>query len=226
MDPKPLSFALLDETVSRYADETASGERTGKWERWSMMAGFAAGGVGFVLAKILAGRPALVLVSTALAMELIGLGVWLAFMIRREWRDLQKPHAQYARELDQSYATYRVLASALGTFPQVELQRLLRYLKARRNSLAYSTGLLSGNLERLGLLPLLAMLYVQFKGWRFGDWTSLWGSVHLVGGLLLWAIFLAYLVSWWLVRLRLRLDVYQAFLEEALEEGVPVSPSK
>lgn len=152
-------------------------------------------------------------------MEVIGLGVWLVLRMRRELRDFKMPHAQYARELDESYTSYRELACELNVFPRVELQRLLRYLKARRNSLAYNTGLLSGNVERLGLLPVLAMLYVQFKDWTFGDWTSLWSSVHLVGGSLLWAIFLVYLGSWWLVRLRMRLDVYQAFLEEALEEG-------
>ncbi len=219
MDATPLSFALLDEKVSRYVGATTSDERAGKWERWSMVAGFASGGAGFLLTKMVMGRPALVLLSIALVMELIGLGVWLVLRMRREWRDFKMPHAQYARELDQSYTSYRELALELNAFPQVELQRLLRYLKARRNSLAYSTGLLSGNLDRLGLLPVLAMLYVQFKDWTFGDWTSLWSSVHLVGGSLLWAIFLVYLGSWWLVRLRMRLDVYQAFLEEALEEA-------
>lgn len=229
MDATPLSFALLDEKVSRYVEATTSDERAGKWERWSMVAGFASGGAGFLLTKIVTGRPALVLLNIALVMELIGLGLWLVLRIRREWRDFKMPHAQYARELDQSYTSYRELACELNAYPQVELRRLLRYLKARRNSLAYSTGLLSGNVERLGLLPVLAMLYVQFKDWKFGDWTSLWSSVHFVGGLLLWAIFLAYLASWWLVRLKMRLDVYQAFLEEALEEcaahGQAVAPA-
>ena len=219
MDATPLSFALLDEKVSRYVEATTSDERAGKWERWSMVAGFASGGAGFLLTKIVTGRQALVLLSIALVMELIGLGVWLVLSMRREWRDFKMPHAQYARELDESYTSYRELACELNLFPQVELQRLLRYLKARRNSLAYGTGLLSGNVERLGLLPVLAMLYVQFKDWTFGDWTSLWSGVHLVGGSLLWALVLVYLGSWWLVRLRMRLDVYQAFLEEALEEA-------
>lgn len=150
--------------------------------------------------------------------ELIGIGLWLALMIRREWRDFRKPHAQYACELDQSYTAYCALASSLSAFPEPELRRLLRYLKVRQDSLVYRTGLLGGSLERLGLLPVLGMLYVQFKDWTFGDWASLWSSVHLVGGVLLWAIFLAYLASWRLVRLRMRLDVYRAFLEESLEE--------
>jgi len=219
MDATPLSFALLDEKVSRYVEATTSEERAGKWERWSMVVGFASGGVGFLLTKILTGRPALVLLSIALVMELIGLGIWLVLSMRREWRDFKMAHAQYARELDESYTSYRELACELNAYPQVELQRVLRYLKTRRNSLAYRTGLISGNLDRLGLLPALAMLYVQFRDWTFGDWTSLWSSVHLVGGSLLWAIFLVYLGSWSLVRLRMRLDVYQAFLEEALEEA-------
>ncbi len=75
-------------------------------------------------------------------------------------------------------------------------------------------GLFIGSLQRLGILSLLAILYVQFKDWRFGDWQA-FGQVHMVGGLLLWALFLAYLIAWWLVGLGARWDAYEALLIEA-----------
>jgi hypothetical protein len=71
--------------------------------------------------------------------------------------------------------------------------------------------------NRLGILPLLAILYLQLKDWRFGDWQAL-AQVHVVGGLLLWALFLAYLLSWWLVGLSTRWDAYEALLIEAAHE--------
>ena len=61
---------------------------------------------------------------------------------------------------------------------------------------------------------MLAILYVQFKDWRFGDWQAI-GQVHMLGGLLLYALFLAYLLSWWLVGMGTRWDAYEALLIEA-----------
>lgn len=219
MDTKALSFALLDEKVSQYIKDTDTEERPGKLERWSMAVGWIAGGVGLISAKALSGRLALVLAASALVVELIGLGIGVVCMIRREWRSFRLPHAQFSRELDQAYTFYRELVTSLSKFPRAELQRHLRYLKARKATLVYRTGLFTGSMERLGVLPILVVLYVQFKDWEFGNWASLWANVHLVGGLLLWALLLAYMGSWWLIRLRSRLDVYEVLLDEALEEG-------
>jgi hypothetical protein len=139
-------------------------------------------------------------------------------MVRREWRSLRQPHAEFALELDRTYKHYHRLVACLREYPHTELKRHHRYIKRRVASLAYNTGLFSGSMERLGIVPVLGVLYLQFKDWKFGDWTSLWGSVHIVGGLLLWALLLAYLASWWLIRLRSRLEAYEALLTEALEE--------
>jgi hypothetical protein len=218
MDPNPLTFALLDERVSQYIKETSADDRPGRLERWSMVVGWTAAGLGLVLAKTLNGKLAVVLVFAALAIELLGLGVGLICMIRREWRSFRQPHAQFSSELDQAYTFYRGLASSLSGYACSELNRRLRYLQTRKASLEYRTGLFSGSMERLGVLPILAALYVQFRDWEFGDWTSLWQNVHLVGGLLLWSLFLGYMVSWWLIRLRSRLGAYEALLIEALEE--------
>lgn len=218
MDTTPVSFALLDEKVSQYIKETTGDDRPGRLERWSMAVGWAAGGLGLVLSKACSGKPALVLASTALAVELIGLGIGLACMIRREWHSFRRPHTQFSKELDEAYTFYRGLAGSLSVYGHSELQPRLRYLRTRKASLEYRTGLFSGSMERLGVLPILAVLYVQFKDWKLGDWTSLWSSVHLVGGLLLWSLFLAYMASWWLIRLRSRLDAYEALLVEVLEQ--------
>ncbi|UGB44641.1 hypothetical protein LQ772_11640 [Frateuria edaphi] len=219
MNAESISFSLLHEKVSQYAKETeAPDDRPGPVERWAFVTGCAAGGVGLVLAKALSGNLAVRLSTVALILELTGLATSLFCMFRREWRGFQRPHEEFSRELDQSFDHYVKLVASVRVHPKVELQQRLRYLKARRASLAYRTSLFSGSMDRLGVLPVLAVLYVQFKDWRFGDWASTWDNVHLVGGLILWALLLAYLVSWWLIRLRSRLDVYEALLAEALEE--------
>lgn len=123
-------------------------------------------------------------------------------------------HGKSSRELDLDYDQRRDSVVAMRRFPQNELARRLRYLATRKSSLAYRMGILTGSVQRLGILPLLAILYVQFKDWRFGDWQAI-GQVHMVGGLLLWALFLAYLLSWWLVGMGTRWDAYEALLIEA-----------
>jgi hypothetical protein len=62
---------------------------------------------------------------------------------------------------------------------------------------------------------LLALLYLQLKDWPFGDWKGLFDHVHLVGGLLLWILLIAYCVAWWAARTKGRFDVYEALLAEA-----------
>lgn len=218
MDASSLSFALLDEKVSEYIKDTDTEDRPGKLERWSFVAGWTAGGVGLVVSKVLSGKLALALLVGALVVELVGLGIGVACGIRRESRSFRRPHAEFSRELDHAYGFYSQLVTFLREVPTAELQRRLRYLKARKATLVYRTGLFTGSFEHLGGLPILVALYVQFKDWEFGNWASLWANVHLVGGLLIWALLLAYLVSWWLIRLKSRLDLYEALLEDALAE--------
>jgi hypothetical protein len=216
MDASAFSFALLDEKVSKYVKDADVDERPGKLERWSMGVGWIFTGVGLVVSKVSSGKLALVLVSGAFVVELISFAVVAVCVVRRELRSFRRPHAEFSRELDQAYGYYRELVDSLSQVPVVELQRRLRYLKARKATLAYRTGLVAGGLERLGVLPILVALYAQFKDWEFGNWASLWAHVHLVGGLLIWAMLLAYLVSWQAIRLRSRLDIYEALLDEAL----------
>jgi hypothetical protein len=62
---------------------------------------------------------------------------------------------------------------------------------------------------------LLALLYLQLKDWSFGDWKGLLDHVHLVGGLLLWILLIAYCIAWWAARTKGRLDFYEVLLMEA-----------
>jgi hypothetical protein len=218
MTVRPFCFLLLDEQVSHYLKDTDAGGQSGWLERWSLVVGCAATGAGLVFAKVFSDKLALVLVSGAFALEIIGLGVGLACVVRREWQGFRQAHARLAHELDRSYGHFCRLVAALRRYPRVELRSHLRYLRGRKAAFAYRTSLLAGGMERLGVLPILAVLYVQLKDWRFGDWVSLWSNVHLVGGLLLWALLLVYLLSWWMIRLRGRLDLYEEILTEALAE--------
>ena len=74
---------------------------------------------------------------------------------------------------------------------------------------------LGGSHHKIQRVLSAARCAVQGPG--FGDCEAA-DQLHKVGGLLLWALFLAYLFSWWLVGLGTRWDAYEALLIEATSD--------
>ena len=208
-----LNYAFIEEKIGQYA-KNVEDDKPGIVERLAV-------GVATVLwlplllAVQFAKSP---VVITALAicavLLLVAVVIGLVCFVRREWRTFYRRHYKSSRELDRDYDYWRELVVSIRRFPKNELARRLRYISGRKSSLAYRMGLFTGSVQRLGILPLLAILYVQFKDWRFGDWQAL-GQMHMLGSLLLWMLFLVYLISWWLVGLGTRWDAYEALLIEA-----------
>jgi len=208
-----LTYALIEQNIERYAKNLAD-DKPGIVERWAF-------GVATVLwlpllfaTQFVKSRAVLTFLGLFATLLLGAVLVGLVCFIRREWRSFYRRHEKSSHELDYDYDQWREMVVAMRRFPQSELARRRRYISARKSSLAYRMGLFTGSVQRLGVLPLLAILYVQFKDWRFGDWQAL-EQMHALGSLLLWAVFLAYLLSWWLVGLGTRWDAYEALLTEA-----------
>ncbi|MFC5741800.1 hypothetical protein [Dyella tabacisoli] len=213
MSMPPLSYALLEERVGEYVKEVED-KKPSLLERGAFAFGLLCAGAGALCGVLIGGMLGLRLAQLGLAAELIGFGVSGVCMIRRERNTFRRPHVQFTRELDRDFGDYRKLVGWLRGYPARDIARRLRYIRDRKASFIYRYGLFSGGMERFGFLPVIIALYLQFKDWEFGDWQSL-GKVHLLGGLLLWLLFLAYLSAWWLVGLRNRIDIYEALLAEA-----------
>jgi hypothetical protein len=212
---EPLSFRVLEEALVKFAEQTKD-TSPGMFERWTFALGAFFGGVGALVGILMGDLAGLRIMQASFGLELLFLAMSLISRFRREWMFLRRPHAWFSTELERDYGEYRQLIQRLLVYPSSDVKRRLRYIKDRKAGMSYRFGLLSGGaMERLGVLPLLAVLYLQFKDWEFGDWQAL-GKVHMVGGLLLWALLLAYATGWHLVRLKLRVDGYEAFLEEVV----------
>lgn len=216
MTNEPLTYALIEKKIGQYFKDVWD-DKPGVVER------LAFGVVTVSLMPLLLAiqfaksQTAVIALGACMVLLLIALAIGMVCFARREWRTFYRRHDKLSRELDHDYDQWRKLVVEMRTFPMDELARRLRYLSGRKSSLVYRMGLFTGSVQRLGILPLLAILYVQFKDWRFGDWQA-FGQVHMVGGLLLWALFLAYLLSWWLVGLGTRWDTYEALLVEATHD--------
>ncbi|QHB73822.1 hypothetical protein GQ674_08960 [Stenotrophomonas sp. 364] len=83
-------------------------------------------------------------------------------------------------------------------------------------------GLMYGGRQRLGPFPLLLALYLQFRGWKWGEWGAVF-DVGWVGALLIFGLTLLYLLGWMLIGQRIRLDTYVALLEASIQEPEPAS---
>ncbi|GAB1595610.1 hypothetical protein [Lysobacter claricitrinus] len=215
-----LSFEWLYGRVSAYVDKTSS-ESTSLTERWATWLAFASAGVGLLATMlspvVLAPAVALDIMKVALACECLGAAVAAVRMLWRlvpHWRRLR---ANHAAEMDREFGLWRDLVSEIRGFPRPQREQMLSFAKQLREGMTYRLGLALGGVERLGVFPILVALYLQFRGWKFGDWAAAF-DVHLVGGLLIWAIALLYVMGWALVGLRVRLSTYIDLLEESIAD--------
>lgn len=210
-----VTFEDLSNKVDAYV-QSSSDPKPGKVERWSFAIGLFAAGFGILAGQLIDGVAGVLVSSVALIVELLGLLLALVLMIKREWKTFAHAHRSFAQELDCDFTIFHEYVDWLKGFPDAEIARMLRYARDRKQMMSYRLGLFTGGLERLGLIPVLVALYLQFKDWTIGDWSAL-TRVNAVGGLLLWMLLLAYVGGWFLIRLRTRLDVYEALLAERMQ---------
>lgn len=222
MPQPPFSFAWLEERIVEQVQDTDGATMT--WfERYAMIGVVAVGALAIM---------AYVVLRNPLGVRILQYGVvleWACTMLvcirfgYRAWRAYKRQYKDFARDLDDIYAPYRNVVTALRAHPATEITQRLRYVRDRKATLTYRHALLSGGMEKIGILPLLALMYLQLKDWSFGNWKDLLDHVHLVGGVLLWMLLIMYLVAWWVARIKGRLDLYEALLAEAVagneEEG-------
>ncbi|WP_250064190.1 hypothetical protein [Stenotrophomonas mori] len=208
-----LSFPALNAALDDYLARTG-GTRAGPWERWSLIVGIAGAGLGMLLGSVLSGKAGAIVTLSGLAVEILGLGTSMCLQIRREWRQFRGARREHAREIEEGYTQYQQLVQQVRAFPLEQRRRRLRYIRDRRTTMHERLGLFTGGMERLGVLPLLVALYLQFKDWRWGNWNT-FANITLVQGLLAFAIFLAYALSWHLINLRVRVQAYELLLAEA-----------
>lgn len=208
-----LAFERMDEMIDAYAVATR-GSSPGRTERIAFLIGVV-GTIFALIASVLSPKYLSVWwgMGSVLA-ELAGFALFLALFLKREWRSFRNNKRDYAKELDRDFEKYMEYVRQLRTYPRGQRDDLLRYIQARRKVMHHRMGLVTGGMERLGVIPLLGALYLQFKDWKLGDWTAL-GKVTLVQGVLALALLAIYMASWQLVLLYSRTEAYELLLIEA-----------
>ncbi len=167
-----------------------------------------------VASFFLPGNVGLAVALMALLLELFAFATLAVNTIRDDLPEFIDAKRKYASELETEYGLYCGILEWIRTCPVETLNARYRYLQTRKKTFDQRFGLLTGGAERLGIFPIVVALYFQFKDVQW------WPVVFdLKNALLALLIALFYALCLWLVRLRLRLDVYVLVLGDALNHG-------
>lgn len=134
--------------------------------------------------------------------------------IRSLWvipRDMWRWRNKQVAQLDHDVVQFRDVAVWASRYPEQTLKEHLRFVRRAQTRLASKMGLLAGGVDKFGVAPLLVALGIQLKAFMEWGQTPYW---QLLLGLLL---AIAYLVAFVAQLMRLRMQLYEYVLDEALE---------
>lgn len=214
MSTPPLSFQAFQ--AQREAAFPDSDPPPGKAERYGLYAMLAGAGTLILAASwafdSVAGK---ILVLLGLAVELAGGAIHLGAGFVRMKQGMKFDSQSGAEESERDFQGYRQIVTWLRGFPEDERQSRLIFAKSRAESWQTGASLVMGGLEKLGLLPVLVALYVQFK-----DVTWSWPpDVTVVGTLIAFPIIVFYALGLWAVSRRRQVLGFERFLTISLDEN-------
>jgi hypothetical protein len=213
--PEAFSFVWLESRLEQYVQADDEQPVTTRLDRYTFVGAILFGTLGVIIERLFPNRFGLCVLCVGFALELLCLVVVSLNTCLETWRFYQRQHKDFARELDERLVQYNDIVDAIRRHPLSVICTHLRYIRDRKGRLTYRAGLITGGFEKFGILPLLAAMYLQFKDWSFGDWRGFTSHVHLLGSVLLWVLMVLYATSWWAVRAKSRLDLYEIVLTEA-----------
>jgi hypothetical protein len=222
--PQTLTFTTLEARIRASPDGPAAVLRTPAPIYWLNVAGtcfLVAGLLPFVLVQIR--EPALWMVYMARAGAwgaalLYGPGVLRGVVIvaLEFWRWRAKMVAQADHDLGE----FRALRAWLQTFPREVLEEYRQFARMARDRLGSKLALLTGGIERIGILPVFVAMFLLLReveglGIESLRAVPLWQAV--VGPFIV--------VTWCLgimaVRMRLSYELYEVVLADALATMAP-----
>ena len=191
----------------------------GTAERYSMYVMFLGALVAF-LATLLglgtAGSKALA--AGGLVVELTAGAIHIVLALVRNFRGLSLSEKKGADELEKDFNGYVKITTWLRQFSEEELQSRLLFSSNRATTWQNGTMLIWGGMEKLGMLPVVAALYLQFK-----DTKWVWPPDVTVLGLLLgFLLFFFYALGFWALTRRMQATRFERFLKIALKKNFRV----
>jgi len=212
METAKLTFTELNQRIEALPDHPSLSIAPTKRQQWGYIIGFGAGFVGVIGIKLLPNAfPTVVFGIVMVAIEIIALGI--AAIPPRPWKlpGFVSERREFADQLDFDMHHYDELIGWLCKYPKEQLEAMAKYSTDRHEHLKDKHPLITGSLDKLGALPVVAALYLQFKDLHWPPhptWPEFFLGVVLVG--LYWGGLL-------LVSVRFRAQTFEILLKRALE---------
>lgn len=173
----------------------------------------AAGAVfGLLCVKLLPGNAVhtLVLAYIGLAAEVAGAVIVVISQIPNKWPTFTHERRNFAEQLDFDLPHHLALVEWLRTFPLDQRKTLGEFISYRHARMNERLPMLTGGIEKLGALPIVVALYLQFKDMRWPPHPS-WVEIFLI-----FVLVFGYWLSVTQISVRLRLQLYETLLSKAI----------
>lgn len=212
MESPKLTFAALDariEALPVSPSDTAAFPRKAKWGLTAAAAGAL---FGLLCGKLLPSNEiyTVVLVSIGLAVEIGGVAIAAISQKPKKWPTFASERRDFAEELDFDLPHHLALVEWLRTFPLDQRETLSEFVGYRHERMKEKLPMLTGSIEKLGALPIVIALYLQFKDMHWLPHPS-WVEIFLI-----FVLVLGYWLSVLQISVRLRLQLYETLLRKAL----------
>jgi hypothetical protein len=209
METAALTFKLLDKHIENTPEHSSF--KTGRRAKWGYAVVATAGTSMLILGKQLPAQTwTTILLVVLLAVEIIALIVAITADLPSAKLTPAFQRKQYVEVLDFDMPHHGKLIAWLRSFPTEQRKAMSDFATYRLERTRSKLPLLTGSIEKVGALPVLAALVIQFKDASWPLHLSSWQIT----------LFAALTFFYWLclvgVSLRLRLELYDTLLKKAL----------
>ncbi|MFC5525310.1 hypothetical protein ACFPPA_06095 [Rhodanobacter ginsengisoli] len=212
MESPTLTFAALDARIEALPEYPPDQSILPKKAKWGVTLGAAGALLALLSVKLLPNHAiyTAVLVAAGLLMEAIGVVLAIVSQIPKRWPTLTRERRDFAEQLDFDLPGHLALLEWLRTFPLDQRKTLCEFVSHRHERMKEKLPMLTGSIEKLGALPIVIALYLQFKDMHWPPHPS-WLGIFLI-----LALVLGYWLSVMQISVRLRLQLYETLLGKAL----------
>lgn len=204
-------FAELEDRLARLEPKDVTNLKRDRWPFCIMLAGMA---MSLLTTLGLKGEIITWITLAGLVIELCGFGVFFYRQIRDAVPDFIDSKRKFSVDLDTKLLDHEETLTWLRALPLQERSRRLAYLDYRLEALGQRYQIMFGAVDKLGLLPLLAAIFVQIQAIK---------SVSILTALFALGLLALYGMAIWLTRFRLQMQRYARLLREAGASDKPES---
>jgi len=220
MDSATLTFSMLNARVDALPSHESMTIAPKRREVWGYLVGFGAWFISMIVVRVLPETMTkLVVAATLLIIEVVALAI--AVIPQKPWRlpSFVSERNEFAEQLDFDQRQYDELTQWLSTFPKKQLDAMAEYANRRHEQLKDKYPLISGGLEKLGALPIMAALFLQFKDFQWPQHVT-W--LEFILGIALVSLYWGSLL---LASLRFRVQLFGILLTRAAQLASEPEPS-